>query len=95
MFSFNYWSDVYVVGSLTIFDFVDYVSQNIMLPLGGLLIAVFAVWQLPRSILQKQLNLTSPAALWVWRIVGGIIAPLGVLAVFVYTLKPVFESFLK
>ena len=95
VFSFNYWSDFHVVGSLTIFDFVDYVSQNIMLPLGGLLIAVFAVWQLPRSILQKQLNLTSTAALWGWRIVGGIVAPLGVFAVFVYTLKPVLEGFLK
>ena len=45
--------------------------------------------------LQKQLNLTSTAALWVWRIVGGIVAPLGVFAVFVYTLKPVLEGFLK
>jgi NSS family neurotransmitter:Na+ symporter len=90
--SFNVWSDFYVIGKLTIFDFVDYVSQNIMLPLGGMLIAIFAVWMLPKTILQKQLGLHSGAKLWLWRIVAGVIAPLCVLAVFVYALLPLFEG---
>lgn len=94
VFSFNVWSDFHVVGGLTVFDFVDYVSQNIMLPLGGLLIAVFAVWMLPRTVLQNQLGMQSGGMLWLWRLVGGVIAPLGVLAVFVYTLLPLVQGLL-
>lgn len=90
--SFNVWSDFYVVGKLTVFDFVDYVSQNIMLPLGGMLIAIFAVWVLPKTILQKQLDIQSGAMLWLWRIVAGVIAPLCVLAVFIYALLPLFQA---
>ena len=94
VFSFNVWSTGYIVGELTFFDFVDYISQNIMLPLGGLLIAVFAVWALPRKIIEKQLGITNPAVLTLWKVVGGLIAPLGVAAVFVYTLWPLIQGFL-
>ena len=67
-------------------------SNTVRLPLGGLLIAVFAVWLLPKSILQKQLNISGGVSLVLWRLVAGIIAPLCVLAVFVYTLMPVFQG---
>lgn len=92
VFSFNLLSDFYLVGTLTIFDAVDFMSEKILLPLGGLLIAVFAVWKLPRELLLKQLNLSGGFAMFVWRLVGGIVAPLGVLAVFVYTLMPFVEG---
>ena len=94
VFSFNIWADVHVLGQMTIFDFVDYVSQNIMLPLGGMLIALFAVWRLPTDVLRKQFNFTGGFSMFLWRFVGGIVAPLGVLAVFVYTLKPFIEGLL-
>lgn len=92
VFSFNYWSTGYIVGQLNFFGFIDYVSQNIMLPLGGLLIAVFAVWALPKEILQKQLGIESGVVLVLWKILGGIIAPVGVAIVFVYTLLPLFTG---
>ena len=95
VFSFNWWADFHVVGGLTIFDFVDYVSQNIMLPLGGLLIAVFAVWMLPAEVMRKQLRLGGTGVTGLWRLVGGVLAPLGVLAVFVYTLMPVIQGLLR
>lgn len=86
--SFNVWSDLHIVGELTFFDFVDYVSQNIMLPLGGLLIALFAAWAVPRSLIGEQLGLSSGVGHLLWKLLAGIIAPLGVAAVFVYTLFP-------
>lgn len=92
VFSFNIWQTGYIVGELNFFDFVDYVSQNIMLPLGGLLIAVFAVWMLPKDLVDKQLGISSGWVRVLWKIVGGIVAPLGVLAVFVYTIMPLFEG---
>ncbi len=92
VFSFNLLSDFTVVGGLTIFDFVDYVSQNIMLPLGGLLIAIFGVWLIPKDILQKQLGIKSGVAMFFWRLIAGVIAPLGVLAVFINILLPVLQG---
>jgi len=92
VFSFNYLSDFHLVGSLTIFGSVDFLSEKILLPLGGLLIAVFAIWQLPREVLVKQLGMGNGVFSLLWRFVAGIVAPLGVLAVFVYTLKPFVEN---
>ena len=92
VFSFNIWSDFFVVGELNFFGFVDYLSQNIMLPLGGMLITIFAVWLLPKDMVNRQLGISSPAMSWAWRIVAGILAPLGVLAIFIFTLWPLLQS---
>ena len=84
--SFNEWSDFHVVGDLTIFAFVDYVSQNIMLPLGGLFIILFAAYALPKAVVQSQLRLSNRAQELLWRILARVVAPLGVLAVFLVTI---------
>jgi len=83
--SFSAWADVHVVGELTFFGFVDYLSQNIMLPLGGLFIVLFAAYALPKAVVKGQLRLSKPAQEWLWRILAGVLAPLGVLAVFLVT----------
>ena len=90
VFSFNIWADVKPLFGLNFFEIVDQLSQNIMLPLGGLLIALFAVWVLPQNIVREQLQVRSDRIMLVWRVVGGVIAPLGVAAVFLYTLLPLF-----
>ena len=90
VFSFNIWADVKPLFGLNFFEIVDQLSQNIMLPLGGLLIALFAVWVLPQNIVREQLQVRSDQIMLVWRVVGGVIAPLGVAAVFIYTLLPLF-----
>jgi NSS family neurotransmitter:Na+ symporter len=92
VFSFNIWSDIFIVGELNFFGFVDYLSQNIMLPLGGMLITIFAVWLLPKEMVNRQLGISSTAMFWAWRIVAGIVAPLGVLAIFVFTIWPLVRS---
>jgi len=84
--SFNVWSDVYIVGDKTFFDFVDYVTQNIMLPLGGVLIAVFVGYVLPKDLVAEQLGLSAGAVNIVWNVLIKLVAPLGVLAVFCYTI---------
>ncbi len=84
--SFNVWADVHIVGSLTFFDFVDYVSQNVMLPLGGMLISLFAAWGLPRTVIGEQLGIQSGWVNVIWKLLCGVIAPLGVLIVFISTI---------
>lgn len=41
---------------LGIFDFFDYITSNIMLPVGGLLLAVFAGWRLKRANYMDELT---------------------------------------
>ncbi|HAH79924.1 MAG TPA: sodium-dependent transporter [Gammaproteobacteria bacterium] len=92
VFSFNIWADVKPLLGLNFFELVDQLSQNIMLPLGGLLIALFTVWALPQTIVREQLEVSSDRVMLCWRVVGGVIAPLGVAAVFIYTLLPLFTG---
>ena len=84
--SFNEWSDFHIVGGQTIFDFVDHLSGNIMLPLGGFFIVLFAAWALPKAVVKSQLGMSGRAQELCWRILAGVVAPLGVLAVFLVTI---------
>ena len=74
------------MGDKTVFDFVDYVSQNIMLPLGGLLIALFVGYALPKELVYEQLGIKSGFASFLWQLSIKVIAPVGVLVVFVKTI---------
>ena len=85
--SFNLWAEMTVLGK-TFFDAVDYLSQNIMLPLRGLLIAFFAAWRMPGGILSEQLNTNDARWLIFWKLLAGVIAPLAVALVFLNTLFP-------
>lgn len=86
VFSFNLWSDFTPVGSMTFFDSVDYLSQNIMLPLGGLLIALFVGFALPKELVYEQLGIKSGIASFLWQLSIKVVAPIGVLTVFVVTI---------
>lgn len=56
--SFGYWSGLSlpVIGEFNIFNFFDYTSSNVLLPLGGMLISIFAGWMLDRNILRRELT---------------------------------------
>lgn len=92
VFSFNIWSTWHPLGfierfsSASLFEVLDYLTANIMMPLGGLLLAVFAGWRLPGSALAQELKLTSPMLfkmfLWLLRLV----APLSIFAIFLANL---------
>jgi NSS family neurotransmitter:Na+ symporter len=81
-FSFNIWSDVYFINEMTFFDLMDYSSNNILLPLGGVFIALFAGWALDAEITRDQLSTSSPLVYKAWRFVTRFIAPAAVFFVF-------------
>jgi NSS family neurotransmitter:Na+ symporter len=70
-------------GGQTFFESVDYVTSRIMLPLGGLLFAVFAGWVLGRDVFRAELALSHPRLFPVVYCLLRYVAPLGVLIVFV------------
>ena len=83
-FSTNIWADVYIVGNMTFFDTMDYVSNNIILPLGGILIALFAGWAVDKKIRDEQMTadlLYYP----LWKVLTRFVAPIAVAIVFVMT----------
>lgn len=45
-----------MVGSMPLFDFLDTVATNLMLPISALLICVYVGWTLPRDFISKQLS---------------------------------------
>jgi NSS family neurotransmitter:Na+ symporter len=65
----------------TIFDNVDYLTINIMLPLGGLLIVVFAGWVMCRNSTADELG-SSGTLYKLWRILSRFVTPIGILFVF-------------
>ncbi len=84
-FSSNLWSHVTLFG-LTIFQQIDYLTSNLMLPLGGLGIAVFAGWVLTRDTSRAELNVRNTAVYTAWRLFIRWIAPVTVSIVFLHAI---------
>lgn len=81
VFSFNEWSDVTLFGK-HFFDLLDFLTANIMLPLGGLLIAVYAAWVMTRSVSRDELAMPRPWLFSMWRVCIRYVAPAAVTIVF-------------
>lgn len=81
--SFGPLSSATVCG-LTVFNLFDYVASNLLLPIGGLIIAIFAGWRLDRRIVEKQMSndgLHSVKLLKPLRFCLRYIAPAGILLI--------------
>lgn len=85
LLSFNYWSDV-TLFEMGIFDFLDFITANVMLPLSGLLIALYAGWVLTRGITRDELSLKRSAVYSAWHLAIRFIAPAAVAIIFVVNL---------
>jgi NSS family neurotransmitter:Na+ symporter len=78
--SFNVWSDaVFFKG--TFFDNVDFLTSNIMLPLGGVFITIFAGWVMCRNSTADELG-GAGGMYKLWRFLARFVAPIGILFVF-------------
>ena len=51
----------YTIGGLIIFDMLDYLASNILLPIGGMLTSLFVGWRLDQKIVASQLKVESPS----------------------------------
>ena len=85
VFSFNIWADVHPLGHFKVFegktavDLIDYFTANLMMPLGGILMALFVGWLVKPSVLFEDLSFGSRllANTWLWMI--RIVVPLAIL----------------
>ena len=78
----------------TIFDNVDYLTSNVMLPLGGLLITIFAGWVMCRNSTADELG-GAGTAYKAWRLLARFVAPIGILLVLLNAIWPTVRGVLN
>lgn len=92
VFSFSRWENVYLLDAIptfagkTPFDLIDYLVSNIMMPLGGMLYALFAGWWLSKNTAIYEMGVGDGGLFKLWLVLVRIVAPLAVAAVFVFNL---------
>jgi NSS family neurotransmitter:Na+ symporter len=74
--SFNVWSDVEIIPDKNFLDSMDFIANQILLPLGGMLIAIFVGWFMKESLIRDQIGQTNNALYLMWRFFVKFIAPL-------------------
>ena len=79
--SFNVWSEVKWFDK-TIFELIDFLTANLMLPIGGVLVAIFAGWIIRRDISQSELEMGEGPGFNLWWNLVRYVAPLGVAIIF-------------
>ena len=79
--SFNSLSEFTFFG-MTIFDNLDYLTSKIMLPLGGLLMALFVGYVVKKSIVQKELS-ANKRLVEFWFVIIKVLSPLLLILIFI------------
>ncbi len=82
--SFN-WGAEWTLFGKTFFDLLDFLTANVMLPLGGLFIAIFAGWLLPRRHSERELG--DGLGYRLWRFAVRYVSPLAVFIVFLRSIE--------
>lgn len=91
VFSFNHWSRIKLLDGTffegkSFFDLLDYLTTNIMLPLGGILICLFAGWVISESSRRDELQMKHSGMYSLWRFLTRYVAPSGVILIFLHVL---------
>ena len=76
--SFNIWSDFYLISDKNFLDSMDFIANQILLPLGGMLIAIFVGWFMKESLIKDELGSINKFLYLLWRFFVKFIAPVSV-----------------
>ncbi len=74
--SFNTWSDVGIILGKNFLDSMDFIANQILLPLGGMLIAIFVGWFMKESLIKDEIGNTNITLYLMWRFFIKFVAPL-------------------
>ena len=78
--SFNVGSEIKIF-NMTIFEFLDYLTSNILLPMGGILITIFVGWLISKENIDSELKIKSRVLKASWYFSTRILAPIAVIIV--------------
>jgi len=93
VFSFSSLQDFYPLGFIpafdgrNIFESLDYIVSNWMMPAGGVLVAVLAGWGLKRSATLEEWNMTDRGQYNTWRFLVRYLVPAAIALVFIVNLR--------
>lgn len=90
--SFNDWAEVEVLWGKTFFDTMDFVASNIMLPVGGLAIALFVGWRMSRAQIADDLAINQSIFLRIWLPILRYLSPVAILSILIYGVFPVLRK---
>jgi NSS family neurotransmitter:Na+ symporter len=85
--SFNRWNRFYplahfgISSSKTPFELVDYLTSNIMMPVGGLMVALIAGWALSSEATCQELGMGGGLAFHLWRSLVRYVVPLAIVVI--------------
>lgn len=85
--AFNLWSGFTPFGK-NLFDLFDWLTQSILLPMGGMLISIYAGWILSRKAIAREMEGGTAISFSVWIFLMRFIAPLAIALVLVNSLFP-------
>lgn len=92
VFSFNIWSawkplaQIGILQEKNFFEVIDYICSNLIMPAGGILMAVIAGWVLDKTETRSEMKLENPAIYNAWLFLVRFIAPLMLGLVFISSL---------
>ncbi len=85
VFSFNLWKDLRWFEK-TFFELVDFLTANLMIPLSGFFLAIFAGWLLARQASETELGMGRRLGYQAWHILIRYVDPIALLLIFLFVL---------
>lgn len=79
--SYGVMSDFTIMGK-NFFDFADYITSSILMPIGALFISLFAGFHYSKKISQQELN-SSPVIFNIWLMIVRYLAPVAILIILI------------
>ena len=81
--SFNVLSDFNLTPGRNFLDSMDFIANQILLPLGGMLIAIFVGWFMKKELITNEVGYVNPIIYKLWRFFIKFIAPASVALIFI------------
>ena len=81
--SFNVLSDFNLTPGRNFLDSMDFIANQILLPLGGMMIAIFVGWFVKKDLIINEVGYVNPVIYKLWRFFIKFIAPASVALIFI------------
>ncbi|NIV17659.1 MAG: sodium-dependent transporter [Woeseiaceae bacterium] len=87
--SFNAWQNftplemIHAFEGKTLYDLIDYITANLLMPIGAILIAVFVGWRMRRESLVEELPVMGPRLFTFWYWMIRTVVPLALLGILI------------
>jgi len=80
--SFNLWSDFNLTPGRNFLDSMDFIANQILLPFGGMLIAIFVGWFMDKNLINEEIGNVNPILFGIWKFFVKFVAPISVAIIF-------------